>query len=147
MKRSYLYVFYCTKANMPFDNETFHLGLFIMKPGTLTCIMRVPQCPSISQNWSDHASVCYSRVITVPTPIQNGRHFKDIFKLILSYENWCIFIWISFKFISKAINNEQILVHIINWRMAGRHVIIWSYILKWFTKDVNIDSNFIEVWS
>ena len=66
---------------------------------------------------------CVSRCLRVNTlrPWQNGRHFQDdIFKCVSLYENVCISIKISLKFVPNVpINNIPALVQIMAWRRPG----------------------------
>ena len=52
---------------------------------------------------------------------QDGYHFTDnIFKCIFVYENWCILIQISLKFVPKsAINNKKALFKVVAWHWTG----------------------------
>ena len=54
-------------------------------------------------------------------PRHHGRHFADsIFKLIFLYENCCILIQISLKFVPKGqIYNKPALFQIIVWLETG----------------------------
>ena len=55
------------------------------------------------------------------TPRQNGCHFADsISKFSFLYENYCIVILISLKFVLKGvINNKPALAQIMAWRQTG----------------------------
>ena len=63
----------------------------------------------------------YCLVINTLRPRQNGRHFSDdIFQCISLFENVCIWIKISLKFVPKVrINNIPALVPIMAWRRIG----------------------------